>query len=176
MPPRGTPEWYAMGMLEQILAEGRDSLLYQAVVQKRGLAGEVNAAINEVGNQFNVKGPTLMDFWFFHDKEKTAEEILAAVDGEIEKLRSAPVDAPMLARARVKIRSSLYGILEETFGFGRADLLASYALFDDAPEKVNQIEREFSSVTPDLMQKTAQEWLRKGNRTVLVLEAGGGKP
>ena len=28
-------------------------------------------------------------------------------------------------------------------------------------------------MTPELLQKTAQEWLRKTNRTVLVVEAKG---
>jgi predicted Zn-dependent peptidase len=176
LPARGTPEWYGFIMLEQILAEGHDSLLYQAVVQKRGLSAEVNAAINELGSPFNIKGPVLLDVWFFHDKEKSADEILAACDEEIEKLRTAPVDAAAFARAKVKMRSALYGILESTYGFGRADLLASYALFDEPPQKINDLEGEFAKVTPELMQKTAQEWLRKGNRTVIVLEAGGGKP
>jgi zinc protease len=176
IPPRGTAEWYAMAMLEQILAEGRDSLLYQSVVQQRGLAGGVNAAINDLGNQWDIQGPTLMNLWFFHDKDKTADQIIAACDEQIEKLRTAPVDAATFARAKVKMRSALYGALEETFNFGRVDLLASYALFDDAPQKLNDLEKELDQVTPDLMQKTAQEWLRKGNRTVIVLEAGGGKP
>ena len=57
---------------------------------------------------------------------------------------------------------------------GRAQLLASYALFDDAPEKVNELEAEFRKVTPELLQKTAQEWLRPTNRTVLALQAEGG--
>ena len=173
VPPRGTPEWYAMGLLEQILGEGNDSLLYQAIVQKRGLSGGVNAGINSIGHMFNVQGPTLFEVSLFHDKDKSADEILAVADAEIEKLRTAPVDAATLDRARVKMRSSLYDILESTFGFGRADLLASYALFEDAPGKVNDIEAEFAKVTPELLQKTAQEWLRKTNRTVLVVEAKG---
>jgi predicted Zn-dependent peptidase len=57
-------------------------------------------------------------------------------------------------------------------GFGRADLLASYALFDDKPDNINQIETNFRKVTPELIQKTAREYLRKTNRTVVILKAG----
>jgi zinc protease len=64
-------------------------------------------------------------------------------------------------------------------GFGRADLLASFALFDDKPENINQIEANFRKVTPALIQKTAREYLRKTNRTVVILNiekaAGGGQ-
>ena len=60
--------------------------------------------------------------------------------------------------------------MEQFGGFGRADLLASFALFDDDPDKINRIEDEFRKVTPQLMQKTAQEYLRPTNRTILVIE------
>ena len=56
------------------------------------------------------------------------------------------------------------------FGFGKADLLCSFALFDDDPGKINRIEEEFRKVTPELIQKTAREYLRPTNRTVLVIE------
>ncbi|MFL5276321.1 MAG: M16 family metallopeptidase [Myxococcales bacterium] len=172
VPPRNTPEWYAMGILREILAGGHDSLLYQELVQKRALTGHVDGDINELGSQFNVQGPTLLDFALFHDKEKSADEILAAADEQIEKLRSSPVDAATLKRAKVKIRAQLYDELDAFSGFGKADLLAAYALFDDAPQNVNHILEGFEKVTPELVQKTAQEWLRKTNRTVLVVNPG----
>jgi len=60
--------------------------------------------------------------------------------------------------------------MEQFGGFGKADLLASFALFDDDPSRINRIEEEFRKVTPALMQKTAQEYLRDGNRTILVID------
>jgi len=48
-------------------------------------------------------------------------------------------------------------------------LLASFALFDDNQVRVNSLVSEFRKVTPALVQKTAQEYLRPGNRTVIVL-------
>jgi len=70
----------------------------------------------------------------------------------------------------VKVRSALYDKMEQFGGFGKADLLASFALFDDDPNKINQIESEFRKVTPQLMQKAAQDYLRPENRTILVIE------
>jgi len=60
--------------------------------------------------------------------------------------------------------------LGEALGFGRADMLASFALFDDNPALINNIEAEFHKITPELVQRTAAEYLRPENRTVLVLE------
>ena len=173
VPPRDTPEYYAMGVLEEILVEGKDSALYQALVQKTGLTGAVSGGINELGNMFNIKGPVLFTVSLFHDKDKSPDQIMKVVDEEIEKLRTAPVDKETLARAMVKLRSELYDAIDGLFGFGKADLLCAYALFDDDPDKINRIEGEFRKVTPDLILKTAKEYLRPTNRTVLLVEAKG---
>jgi zinc protease len=170
-PPRNTPEYYAMGLLDEILVQGKDSRLYQALVQKNGLTGDVRGGINSgLGDMYNINGPTLWDVSLFYDKDKTPEQILAVFDAEVESLRTKPVDQATLDRALVKMRSDLYDKIEQTGGFGKADLLASFALFDDDPARINQLEEQFRKVTPALLQKTAQEYLRPGNRTILVIE------
>jgi zinc protease len=45
-------------------------------------------------------------------------------------------------------------------------------LFDDDPARINRLEKEFASVTPALVKKTAEEYLRPGNRTVYVITPG----
>ena len=70
------------------------------------------------------------------------------------------------------MRAQLYDLIEGFFGFGRADLLASFALFDNDPERINRLEGELMKVTPELIQKTAAEYLRPTNRTILALKAG----
>jgi predicted Zn-dependent peptidase len=170
-PVRNTPEYFAMGILDQVLVQGKDSRLYQALVQKNGLTGDVSGGINSgLGDMYNINGPTLWDVSLFYDKDKSSGEILAVFDAEIEKVRTAPVDPATLDRALVKMRSAFYDKIEQTGGFGRADLLASFALFDDDPARINQLEEEFRKVTPALLQKTAQEYLRPENRTILVIE------
>jgi zinc protease len=168
-PPQDTPEYYAMGIIDQILAAGNDSWLYQDLVQTRGLTGDVSSSMNLLGNMFDIHGPTLYMGWLFHDNDKTANEILSAVDAQVTKLQTQLVDQETLNRARVKMRSALYDEMEAFFGFGRADLLSSFALFSDDPHKINRIESEFAKVTPELIQRTAREYLRSTNRTVLTI-------
>jgi predicted Zn-dependent peptidase len=57
MPDRNTSEYYAMGLLEQMLVEGDDSFLRQELVQKRGLTDSVEGGINLLGNMFDYNGP-----------------------------------------------------------------------------------------------------------------------
>ena len=175
MPPRGSPEFWAMALIQQILVAGPDSWMYQELVQKRGLTGEVEGGANLLGSQFNYQGPMLWMAYLFHDNSHSPKEIVSAIDAAIEPLRQAPVDMATLERARVKARSAFYSDLERLYGFGRADLLASHALFDNDPAAVNRIEPSMLAVTPELIQRTAQEWLRPTNRTVIALQPAGGK-
>jgi zinc protease len=170
MPQRNSPEYYAMGLIDQILIEGDDSLEHQELVQKRGMTGAVNGGINYLGNMFNYNGPMLFMADLTHDPATPPDAILKAWDEPVEALRTKPVDKGTLDRARVKLRSSLYDSMGTAGGFGLADLLASFALFDDNPARINTLVSEFDKVTPALIQKTAQEYLRPENRTFLVLE------
>ena len=170
MPDRNTPEYYAMGLIEQMLIEGSDSLLYKELVQKRGLTDSVEGGINLLGNMFDYSGPMLLVADVRYDPTTTSDTMLAAIDTAISPLLAKPVDKQLLDRARVKARSSLYDTMTQFGGFGLMDLLASFSLFDDDPSHINSIVPEFDKVTPELIQKTAQEYLRPTNRTVVILQ------
>jgi predicted Zn-dependent peptidase len=173
VPERLTPEWYAMGLIDQILLQGDDSLLHQALVKQAGITDGVGGGINALlGNMLNYKGPMLWSGSFIHDPDHSREEILQVIDGVIEEIQTTTVDQAVLDRALIKWRSDYYDQVSSSFGFGRADLLASLALFDDDPSLVNEFEAGMQAVTAELIQQTAQEYLRSSNRTTLVLEAG----
>jgi predicted Zn-dependent peptidase len=173
VPERNTPQWYAFGLIDQVLAQGADSLLYDEMVRKRAVTNRVEAGINfGLGSMFDYSGPMLWIAQFFHDTTTPSDALVEAFDATIERLRSQPIDQATLDRAQVKMRSSLYAGLEMFAGFGRANLLASFALFDDDPRRINTLEAEFAKVTPALVQETAREYLRPGNRTLYVVTPG----
>jgi predicted Zn-dependent peptidase len=170
VPRRGTPEWYAMGLIDQVMVQGEDSRLYEAIVQKQGLAGAIQGGINiGLGNMFDVDGPILWTVSLIHDADKTNDRILSVMDDEVARLQTTPLTRDELELANIKMRSELYAEQESLVGFGRANLLASFALFDDDPGKINQVEDAFAKVTPELVQKTAREYLRSTNRTILTI-------
>ena len=172
-PPRHTPEYYAMGLIDQLLVQGQDSRLYQALVQERGLTGSVAGGANPgLGSMFDVKGPMLWTIYMIHDSDKPADQILEVIDDEVARLQATPVTKEELELALVKRRSALYAEQEQYVRFGRANLHASFALFDDDPELINRLEDEFRKVTPELIQQTAKAYLRSGNRTVLTITPG----
>lgn len=174
MPARNTPEYYAMGLIDQMLVQGSDSKLYQRLVQDKGYTGNVSGGINYLGNMFNYNGPMLWMADLIHDANISPDSILRELDESVMELNS--VDQADLDKAVVKIRSSLYDNIGGFFGLGRADLLCSFALFDDDPSRINRIEAEFRKVTPELIQQTAKEYLGPANRTILIIDPKAPNP
>jgi len=172
VPERLTPEHYAMVLLDQILLQGDDSLLTQELVKKRGFTDSVDGGINLLGNAFNYNGPMLWMASLIHDASVKPDQILAAADPVIDSVREKPVTQEQIDRALVKLRAQYYKDLTQFGGLGRADLMASFSLFNDNPALINNLERDLRKVTPELIQNTAKEYLRRTNRTVLVVEAG----
>lgn len=173
MPPRNTPEYYAMGIIDQLLVQGSDSLLYQELVKNRQVTGSVGGGINYLlGNMFNYNGPMLWMSSFTHDEQHSTDQLIAAVDSVIGKLQEQPIAQADIDRALVKLRSSLYDNIDEFYGFGKLDLMASFALFDNNPSRINELEANFKAVTPEVIKATVQEYLRPGNRTILTLRPG----
>lgn len=173
MPERDTPEYYAMGIIDQILVQGEDSLLYQELVKNKQITGDVGGGINYLlGNMFNYNGPMLWMSSFMHDENVSRDDIKAALDSVISKFSEKPLTQEEMDRAIVKIRSNMFDAIDGFYGFGRADLLASFALFDNNPSKINELEANFKKVTPELIVKTANEYLRPTNRTILTVTPG----
>ena len=172
VPPRWTAEHFAFGLIDEILLQGEASRLHRDLVQRRGYTDDISGGINLLGNMFNYSGPMLWSAALLHDPATSEAQIMQAIDENIERMRTELVTQDELDRARRKIRAELYDLVGSSTKLGLVDLLACFALFDDAPSRINSIEAEFAKVTPELIRKTAQEYLRRENRTVLAIEPG----
>ncbi len=168
MPERNTPEYYAMGLLDQVLIQGDNGLLPQKLVNEKGYTSDVEGGINYLGNMFNYNGPMQLMFNFTYDNETSTDSVISGVDEVIDNLKMN-ITQNVIDNALIKMKSKLYDDLGGTFGLGRADLLCSFALFDDDPNRINNIEAQFEKITPDIMKKTIDEYLRKTNRTILTV-------
>jgi zinc protease len=169
MPERNSAEYYAMGLIDQILGQGQDSKLYQYLVQQKGYTSNVAAGTNiGLGNMFDYNGPMLWVSNVTYDSTISSNQILEQYDRAVADLQN--VTQEDLDLALVKMRSTLYDAMSAQFGVGKVNLLACFALFDDDPSKINRLESEFKKVTPAMIRQTAQKYLRPQNRTILVIE------
>jgi predicted Zn-dependent peptidase len=176
MPARNTPEYYAMGLIDQMLVQGQNSRLYQSLVQQKGYTSGVSGGINiGLGNMFDYNGPMLWVANLIYDPAVKPDSIIQQFDKAVAEIASntTPDD---LKLASVKMRSSLYDAMSTFYGVGKINLLASFALFDDDPAKINRLESEFKKVTPALIRQTANKYLRPENRTILIIEPKPAQP
>jgi predicted Zn-dependent peptidase len=172
VPPRNSPEWYAFGLIDQLLLQGEDSRLWQRLVKERGYADSVDGGVNLLGNLFDYEGPMVWTAYLVHDPASGAGAIGRDIDAVLARLGREPVSAAELERAVTKVRSALYDVAGSADRFGLVDLLASFALFDDDPARINRIEAELRRVTPELIRSTARRYLAPGGQTRLELRAG----
>jgi len=175
-PDRDSPEYFAMGLLDQALLQGDDSALHQELVSRRGITGDVSGGINFLGNMFDVQSPLLWTASLIHDAAFDTDAVLEAFDVAVEPLRAAPLEAAAFERAVTKARSSFYDSLSSTVypGFGRADLLASFALIDGDAARINEVDAQLAAVTPDLVHQVARDYLRPDGRAVLSINPTAG--
>ncbi len=173
VPERGSPEWYAMLVIDAMLTDGDDSRLHQRMVQEKGFASNVPGGVNwPLGNAYNYNGPMIWAAFLIHDAKHSEAEITAELDAIVEDLQTNLVSQEEMNRAMTKLRSSLYDTVGDGNRVGLVDLLAVFALFDNNPARINELEAEFDVVTPELIRETAKEYLRQTNRSVITLKPG----
>jgi len=118
---------------------------------------------------FDYNGPMLWMSNLIYDSTVKADDIIAEYDKAIADLENNVTQAD-LNLALIKKRSELYDNLGGFFGVGKLNLLACFALFDNKPAMINDIEDNFKKVTPELVKKTIKEYFRPTNRTILIID------
>lgn len=170
-PPRGSDEFFAMGLLDEVLLQGDDALLTQELVNRRGITSDVEGGINFLGSMYTGQTPLLWTSTLLHDPETAASDIVEIASEVIEGVRTRELAEHELAHAIVKARSRLYS--QMTFagypGIGLANLLAAFTLLDGDPTLVNAIEDRYEAITSDLIRTTAATYLDPSQRNVLAL-------
>jgi zinc protease len=169
LPPRGTADWYAAGILDRVLHGGRAGRVYRKLVLEEQIAVDVDGS----ADVFDTNGPTQMVTRIFHKPEFTSEGTVAIFDEVIEGIQQKGIALDELDPVKVKFRSDYYSMLEGGMGsymprFGLMHYLACFTLFDGDPNRVNTILDGFLAVTPEQVQAFARKYLVPRNRAVLL--------
>ena len=166
LPAQTSSDFPAMVLLNTILQGDESSRLYQRLVKEKGISLDWTAAINlYLGNEFDYNGPMLLTARTTYKPGHTVDEILKEVDAVVSDVQARGVTAKELADAKVRFRSAYYDQLESSFG--KANLLAAFALFRGDPALINTALQPFESVTPAQAQAVAKKYLVSSNRTVI---------
>jgi zinc protease len=169
LPPRRTPDWYAMALLDNALHGGRAGRIHRELVLEKQIAVEADGGIDDL---FGYNGPSQMTTRILHKPEYTAEQTLAAFDEVLREVREKGISSDELEQLKIKARSDYYATLEGGRGgymprYGLMHLLACFTLFDDDPQLVNSVLDGFLAVQREEVQAVAQKYLRPENRAIV---------
>jgi zinc protease len=153
---------YPLTILESILAHGKSSRLYRALVydQKKALA---------VGAEYSrlQADPELFYCFAVVKPGQTVKDVERALYKEIEKLRSAPPTAQELQRAQNQVAAAY--IFGQDSNFRQAMLLGQAETVGAGWRHVDQFLEKIKNVKAEDVQRAARRYLVEDARTVGVL-------
>ena len=169
MPPRRTPDWCAMALLDQALHGGRAGRVYRELVFEKQIAVEADGGVDDI---FGYDGPSQMTTRIFHKPEISSEDTLAAFDEIVRIMQAKGISDSELDQLKIKWRSDYFATLEGGRGghmpkYGLMHLLACFTLFDGEPQLVNTILDGFLAVTKEQVQDAARKYLQPQNRAIV---------
>ncbi len=174
-PAASDPDFFALTVADSLLAgpsnlnlfgggiSNKTSRLYQALVDTElavGVGGGLQATID----------PFLYAITITVHPQRKADDLIGPLDDEIKRLQDSAPEPQELARA-VKQAQALFAygsesITNQAFWLGFAQMFASYDWFESYLERLE-------AVTPEDVQRAAQQYLRPERRVLGVYQPDG---
>ncbi len=159
VPARLDPEFYAVDLLSDVLAQGQSSRLYRHLLKERQLFSQIDAYIT--GNT----DPGLMIIEGRPAKGVSNDTALAAIWEELEELKNQPLETRELLKIQHRFESTI--VFSETSVMNKAQNLAMYEILDRA-ELMNEEVDTYLAVTPDDLHQAAINLFRADNSATLI--------
>lgn len=146
--------------LANILGQGRSSRLYQVLVKEKKVAVAAVSLVGFPGDKFS----NLTVFYAVPSRGHTSEECLKLIEEEIEKVKKESVTHEELKKFK---RNAVKRLLSQMKSNARMAALLTYAdvVLGDWRLLFDQVE-EIKAITAEDVQRVAQTYLIKKNRTV----------
>ncbi|MFT5234780.1 MAG: zinc protease [Shewanella sp.] len=162
VPATSHQDYYALDLLSTILATGNSSRLYQSLVEKQlALGVEAYMPMTLDPNLFYVMGVA--------NPGVTAKELELNLIAEINKIAREGVTEEELEKVQNIKLMNFYRSMETING--KANTIGTYELYFGSFDKLFNAPEAYNKVTPADIQRVAQTYLRRANRTVAVLAA-----
>jgi len=162
IPAANSADYYALEVLQGVLAGGKTSRLYQALVDKQ-LATQVSA---EGMDGFD---PGLLYLSAVAAAKVTPAQLEQALLAEVDRLVKEGVTAEELQKVKNQKLVNLYRE-QETIS-GKAQQLGTYEVIFGDYQKMFGASSAYEKLTPADIQAVAAKYLKKSQRTVGVLAA-----
>jgi zinc protease len=161
VPQTRHPDNAPLEVLETLLVRGESSRLYQRLVDKDQLVLSVNAS------RPRALDPGLLIFTLQPRSGVEPARAEKALFEELERLRSEPVSAGELRKAKNQLLADHYRQLKTIAG--RANMLGIYEVYYGDYQKLFSVEATIEAVAGADIQRVARQYLGEKNRTVATL-------
>ncbi|HUK12471.1 MAG TPA: pitrilysin family protein [Thermoanaerobaculaceae bacterium] len=155
--------------ITDVLAEGRSTRMYKALVKEKKVA-LATGAFTELGQKY----PGLFMFYAVPNKGRTNAECEAAIYEVIEDLKARPVTADELEALKAKEKAKFLDSIDSNMGMAMS-LAFAENLEGDWRETFRDLDK-IDAVTPADIQRVAVKTFVKSNRTVGTIETVAEKP
>ena len=159
IPPRRTPDHYALEVLGAVMGMGESSRLHQILVKEREIVGELNVYTED------RRGPDLFGVWCVLAQGHTGAEARAVIYGELDRVGREGVTAQELDKVKNLVRRQFVFGLQSNLN--RARQLAEFELYDGNAALLRSELDRYLAVTRDDVQRVARQYFAATNRTVL---------
>lgn len=150
----------ALELLGDILAKGRTSRLYRALVEEEKVAASIFAFNGFPGDVY----PSLFIVFGVPSKGVSLERLSESIDSELERIRTQGVTQEELDRAITKARAKLIRGLDSNLGLAKS--LAMAEILGGDWRRVFTILDDYEQVTAADIQEVAQAYLQPENCTI----------
>jgi len=163
VPQTNSEEYYALSLLESILSSGKTSRLYSSLIDENQLA-------IDLGTDYSYAfDPYLFTVYAICSKGVSPESVEIAILKEIDKIIKEGITLDELQKVKNQKLMKFYHTMETING--KANTIGSYELFFGDYKKLFSAPQDFAKVTAEDVQKVAQKYFTKKNRTVGILMA-----
>ena len=159
IPPRRTPDFYALSLAADLIFEGDSSRLYQKLVKGDESVVSIQGGIDE------RRGPSAL---YIFALPKPGEEVATIRNQIFDEIRSLRTSGPSPAEME-KLRNGLCNdvVRGRQSTMYRAQRLAEYALYDGDPTLFDTELDHYLGITAEQIRSAVERFLDVDNRVVL---------
>jgi zinc protease len=158
-PALGDVDHPTLVVLSEILFGGRASRLYEKLVIEKELVTDLRGWVS------TFRDPGLFEMSFFARGDHTCEDILAAVEPEMQRLHAEVVTSEELERAKARLELGLLATLDTTSG--KAEQIGFYDTVLGDPGGAFARLAAYRRVTAGDIRTAARRYLQNARRTIV---------
>jgi len=158
-PKMGTPDWYALELLTQMLSQGKSSRFQKEIVEKqqKGLAVGAFMIPNE--------DPGVAFMYGITNQGVKPEELQKSMLAEVEKVKSGNISDEEYHKIMNQAENDFISQNEHVQGI--AENLATYYTYMHDANLINTELENYTKVTKDDLKRVANKYFTKENRLVV---------